>query len=299
LKSKNISPFDFRALKRERVAQQCVCCGSSDLDSSIAVLMPFLADRIFGWSPTEINEEWGLKSIPSGMAYSICKSLYCLSCNFLFLDIRFSDAELGKLYADYRGDSYNSQREHYEPGYSSRNDALNAGIEYIPEIEKFLKPWLNSPITLLDWGGDTGKNTPFKNTASTLDIYDISNKDCIPGAKIVTKEQAKSQNYSLIICSNVLEHVPYPSDLLFDIKGSMDGNSILYLEVPLEDLIKDEKNNPHLKKRHWHEHINFYSETSLRSLIQNCGLEVLELKILQATAGNKAVNLYMVACKLA
>jgi hypothetical protein len=261
--------------------------------------MPFLSHRIFGWTPSEIDESWGLNTIQSGRIYSICKSLFCLSCGFLFLDLRFSNDELEKLYEDYRGEDYNSLRELYEPGYTARNNSLNSGIEYIPEIENFLSPLVTKPIRLLDWGGDTGKNTPFKDQSVVFDIYDISNKACLPEANIVSKTEALNKKYNLIICSNVLEHVPYPSELLFDIKEAMDADSILYLEVPLEDLVRNEKNNLHLKKRHWHEHINFYSEPSLRSLISNCGLIVLDMKILQATAGNKAVHLYMVACKLA
>ena len=150
-------------LRRERIATQCVCCGGENLKSSPAILMPFVAHRVFGWAPVVIDESWGLNTIKSGNAYSICKSLYCKDCGFLFLDIRFSDAELSNLYEDYRGETYNSLRESYEPGYTLRNKELIAGFEYIGDIEKFLEPHLNFPVSVLDWGGDIGKNTPFKD----------------------------------------------------------------------------------------------------------------------------------------
>lgn len=285
-------------LKRERIATQCVCCGSKNLKSSPAVLMPFVAHRTFGWEPVTIDESWGLSTIKNGHAYSLCKSLYCGDCGFLFLDIRFSENELSNLYDDYRGAEYNSLRESYEQGYTLRNDNLNAGIGYIQDIEDFLRPHLNFPISILDWGGDTGKNTPFKNKNETLDIYDISNKDVIDGARIVSKSEAHSKRYKLIVCSNVLEHVPYPSDLLFDITKAMDKESVLYIEVPLEDVVLNNKSDLHLLKKHWHEHINFYSEKSLYSLVQNVGLEVKDLKRLQATAGGQSSCLFQVACKL-
>ena len=41
-------------LKRERIAAQCVCCGSENLKSSPAVIMPFVAHRTFGWEPVFI-----------------------------------------------------------------------------------------------------------------------------------------------------------------------------------------------------------------------------------------------------
>jgi hypothetical protein len=45
-------------LKKERIATQCVCCGSENLKSSPAVLMPFVAHRTFGWKPAVIDKSW-------------------------------------------------------------------------------------------------------------------------------------------------------------------------------------------------------------------------------------------------
>lgn len=288
-------PFD---LEKERIATQCVCCGSKNFKSSPAILMPFVAHRAFGWTPVVIDESWGLSSIRNGHAYPICKSLYCCDCGFLFLDIRFSESELNNLYEDYRGEEYNALRESYETGYSLRNDSLNAGIEHIGDIENFLAPHLSFPITMLDWGGDTGKNTPFKNDSETFDIYDISNKGTIEGARKVNKNEAVSKKYDLIVCRQVLEHVPYPSDLLLDIMQAMDGHSILYIEVPLEDLVLNNQGDLHLKKKHWHEHINFYSERSLERLVGNMGLEVVALDKLKARGGGRSFYVFQVACRL-
>ena len=140
---------------------QCVCCGSKALAKSPAILMPFVAHRVFGWKPVVIDDSWGLKTIRNGTAYTICNSVYCSDCGFLFLDIRFSEEELKSLYDGYRDKQYTDLREIYEPGYTTRNDSLNAGINYIADIETFLSPYLSFPISILDWGGDTGKNTPF------------------------------------------------------------------------------------------------------------------------------------------
>jgi hypothetical protein len=285
-------------LKRDRISSQCVCCASENLKRSPAILMPFLSHRIFGWAPVTIDDSWGLSTIKNGHAYSICNSLLCSECGFLFLDIRFSDSELNSLYHDYRGEEYNNLREQYEPGYTLRNTNLNAGIGYIDEIESFLKPHVETPVRLLDWGGDTGKNTPFKTQAKVFDVYDISNKSVIDGARRVNKEEAFRNPYNLIICSNVLEHVPYPSDLLLDIKKIMQADSVLYLEVPMEAVIREHEIDPHLKKKHWHEHINFYSETSLRRLIEHTGLDVIDLYKLHITAEGKEACLFQVACRL-
>ena len=131
-----------------------------------------------------------------------------------------------------------------------------------------------------------------------FDIYDISNKDVIDGAKTVTRKEAFSKKYNLIICSNVLEHVSYPSDLLGDILNVMYKDSVLYIEVPLENIFLEGSTEINLKKKHWHEHVNFYSEESLRCLMKNVGLEIISLRKFQATAGGNSSFLFQIACKL-
>jgi hypothetical protein len=78
----------------------------------------------------------------------------------------------------------------------------------------------------------------------------------------------------------------------------MARESILYIEVPYEDLVLNEKTNLHLKKKHWHEHVNFYSHESLKCLIQNAGLEIVNINELQVDDGSRIYYLFQVACKL-
>ena len=263
--------------------------------------MPFVAHRAFAWEPVEITDDWGLKTIKNGMAYSICNSVQCDNCEHLFLDIRFNESEMNSLYNGYREKQYTELREKYEPGYKERNDRLNSGINYIPDIENFLSSHLTFPISILDYGGDTGKNTPFKTCNKLFHIYDISNKpDIINGAMKINKFTAVSTQYDLIICSNVLEHVPQPVDIVLEIKKSMRIDTVLYIEVPLEDIVRtnDVKTALHQKKKHWHEHINFYTEKSIEALLTTCGLSIIDLKQLEATAGGNSSFLYLIACKL-
>lgn len=284
----------------ERIASQCVCCGSYDLDKSPAILMPFVAHRVFGWRPVEITDSWGLKTINNGMAYSVCNSILCKKCGHLFLDIRFTESEMNSLYDGYRDHDYTELREIYEPGYRERNNGLNYGVNYIDEIEEFLAPHLVFPVSILDWGGDTGKNTPFKARNKLLHIYDISNKPyVVDGAKKINKEVATDTRYDLVVCSNVLEHTPFPIDIVLSIKDMMRPDTILYVEVPLEDIVRTCESKASLRnKKHWHEHINFYSEGSIRALLRNAGLSVIDFKLLQANAGANASWLQQIACKI-
>lgn len=283
----------------QRIANSCVCCGSNMLSCSPAILMPFVAARVFDWYPVEIDDSWGLKTIQSGHAYSICNSLLCRDCNLLFLDIRFSDVELGKLYSDYRGEKYSDLRERFEPGYIVRNNLLNEGVPFLPLVEDFIRPHLQFPIALLDWGGDTGINTPFKNENCLFHIHDISNKPVMQGAVSVDAKTAAANNYQLIVCSQVLEHTPYPAQVIEDMKQAMSSDTFLYIDVPYEEHMRNcLPENLLSKKRHWHEHINFYSPKSLRTLVEKCGLRVIDEKILLVAGREKEISMLQIICQL-
>jgi SAM-dependent methyltransferase len=285
--------------KRERVATQCVCCGSRSLQAAPAILMPFIAHRCFGWAPAMIDESWGLNTVKNGMAYSVCKSLQCSLCNLLFLDIRFSNDELFNLYYGYRNAEYTSLRESYEPGYTLRNDAFGIAIDYFGLLEQFLDPLLpNRQLAILDWGGDSGKNTPLRQRAMRHDVYDISRTATVPGITAISYEQAVAGNYDLIVCSNVLEHVPYPSDVLLDIRQAMRPDSLLYVEVPYEDILRMHGQESIEYKKHWHEHVNFFSPESITRLLKNMGLSITAMSLDKSiTAGLKSSYIMQFACK--
>src|SRR5690606_7559470 len=91
------------AVRVMELADACICCGAQDLASSPAVLMPFVASRALGQEPVEITPEWGLRDLRPGTAYTLCHSLQCHACGALFLDYRFTPAQMAALYAGYRG----------------------------------------------------------------------------------------------------------------------------------------------------------------------------------------------------
>lgn len=286
-------------IKNERSASACVCCASTHLAKSPAILMPFVAHRALGWQPVKIDESWGLNTILQGQAYSICNSVLCQDCGFLFLDIRFSESELAALYDDYRGDAYVALRDHYEPGYQERNQKLLQGESYIPLVEAFIRPHVQLPVRMLDWGGDTGKNSPFKQECSLFHIYDISHKPVIAGAESVDLEVAYNTAYDLIVSSSVIEHVPYPTELILQMKQAMQAQTRLYIEVPYEPLMRS--SNPHAvhhDKKHWHEHINFFTPSSLARLIELCGLKVIHQDVLKQARHGGEIQMLQVLCQL-
>lgn len=262
--------------------------------------MPFVARRVFDWEPVEITGEWGLRDLKPGMAYPLCNSLQCGDCGMLFLDIRFDDAEMSALYTGYRDEAYTSLRDRFEPGYRARNELLNTRAEYISQVERFLAPHVGPEPRILDWGGDTGFNTPFRAQSRLHHIHDISDKAPVAGAVRVDAQAIAANEYDLIVSSAVLEHIPFPLDMLSAIAAAMTPRTLLYLEVPHEDLVRlaPESRELFRRKKHWHEHINFFNEHALRTLLVRCGLRMVEMQSLAIAVAGKDCHVFSCACRL-
>ena len=286
-------------MREERIAYTCICCEYDKLEKSPAILMPFVADRVFGHKPVIIKSEWGIRDLQSGVAYTLCNSLQCQECGVLFLDFRFSDREMNALYRDYRGSDYTILRKSYEPGYANYSDSYGRRAGYIDQVEVFLRPLVPDQPVILDWGGDSGINTPLRESAKELHVFDISEAPLIYGAKRFEPASASLHSFDLIICSQVLEHVPYPKSVIKKIVEWMQPETLLYLEVPYETLMRA---NPgslsiHLSKHHWHEHINFFSADALRKLVDQVGLQLVEIKEIEISLSWCEGCIFSVLCR--
>lgn len=269
------------------LADECVCCGSRDLAASPAVLMPFVAKRVLGHDPVEITESWGLRDLRHGTAYTLCNSLQCRECGTLFLDYRFTDEQMAALYAGYRDAAYTLQRDRYEAGYA-RTMAQDYAHRhaYIAGVEAWLAPHLPDRPTVLDWGGGDGANTPFLGLGE-IHIHDISGVAVVANAERVQPGRLGRPAYDLVTCCQVLEHAPAPLNLLGDIAPLLSERTLLYVEVPHEPLMREHPGSIELAghKRHWHEHVNFFTEAGLRRLLDRAGLRLVDVHFLAIDNG--------------
>jgi hypothetical protein len=283
------------------IARHCICCESTGLDRSPAVLMPFVAKRVFGHQPVEITAEWGLRDLKPGMAYTLCNSLQCQNCGALFLDYRFGEEQLAALYRGYRNAAYTRERDHYEPGYATMaaQDFAHRHA-YLADVEAWLSPRLPEPPAVLDWGGDSGINSPFLGKTRLLHIHDISGVAVVEGAERVSTGQLQQHSYDLVTCCQVLEHVPSPLELILQIIPTLSPQTLLYLEVPHETLMRDHPGSLKLAplKRHWHEHINFFTETAVRRVLERARLQVLDVLDLPIDLGSRKAMVLGVLAKL-
>lgn len=79
----------------------------------------------------------------------------------------------------------------------------------------------------------------------------------------------EAKSFDLAILSHVVEHLEHPRQLILEAKRIA---SHVFVEVPTEDNIR--------MRRDYHDdgvgHINFYSPTTIRLLVQTCGLAVID-----------------------
>jgi SAM-dependent methyltransferase len=260
--------------------------------------MPFVASRVFGHEPVEITAAWGLRDVRPGMAYSLCKSLHCLDCGLLFLDWRFSDAQMAALYRGYRDAEYTQQRERFEPGYAAgAAQEFHIRHAYIAAVEAWLAPWLPERPAVLDFGGGTGINSLFLKRSALLHVHDVSGVEVIEGATAVRPDAIALARYDLVASCQVLEHVPFPLELLQSMLPALGPGTLLYLEVPREALMRDAGPGVEQLKRHWHEHINFFSESSLHRLCKRAGLEVLAQHVMPIDLGSRQSEIFGLLAK--
>lgn len=250
--------------------------------------MPYITDKIYGYKPYKITKDWGLHDVENGNSYFPCNTCYCLDCNFLFSNTRFDAQEMFSLYKNYRSDSDILIRQSYEPNFVKKLPEI-----YTNKIEDFLSPLLYNIDHILDWGGNDGSHTPFKDKAYRAFIFDINSNPLVFGEKIVEMD-LYNYYYDLIVCSNVMEHLSYPYEELVKINRICHNDAILYLEVPYEKIMKENTK----QKYHWHEHINFFNESSLNALLIRSGFSIVKQEIVNNVFnGGSSNSFFMIACR--
>jgi SAM-dependent methyltransferase len=260
----------------------CVICDGEIRRLKCALVAPFLATRIWERSP-------------------FCVDLVeCLTCGFRFYNPRLDAAEETRLYAGYRSPEYQRMRQAYEPWYTvAFNAELASARSYEIRREKIraiLRQHLAGRAikSVLDYGGDHGDLARGLIEGAAAFVYDISG---IPAAEGVTatSDPAGCQA-DLVINSNVLEHVGFPRQLVEEILRATPAGGIVYLEVPCESpsgLMRIARRvaqvaimsvaRPALARLvvrpaalyMMHEHINYFTERSLTTLMRVCGCAVM------------------------
>lgn len=205
-----------------RLADRCPACSTYAITvTDVGAIAPFVAYR-------------------TGVDASLGRTCVCHDCGFRFCRVRFEPDEISRLYADYRGPSYNAERERFEPGYTAMFGHLNEPRDTISQIERWIVDLEGTePERVLDIGGNDGRNTPFGDRAVIWDVTDA----------------APSGLFDLVVLAHVLEHVPYPRETVALARSFLNPDGLIYAEVPIDPPVDS-----------WHEHIQQFSTESLNAL---------------------------------
>ena len=79
----------------------------------------------------------------------------------------------------------------------------------------------------------------------------------------------------------------------------MRPETILYVEVPHEEVVRlsEDPAQRLARKRHWHEHINFFTPSALNAVFGDVGLSVIERVSHPVTAGGKDSYVFSIVAR--
>lgn len=276
----------------------CPICENSNTEAYEAMFCDFIADRVFDGKNQQFN------------------IIKCPECGFSYFEYRLSEEETKKLYSNYRDDNYQKQRQKHECWYTKEiNDQIGKNPTEIKSRNANLTNILEKNIdtskikSVLDFGGDKGQFIPEIFANSKKFVYDISGIETVEDTTALTSlEDCKKNNYDLVLCSHVLEHVTNPNEILDDIKSLMKKEQYLYVELPFDspfykkpfsnlqfllnkyynwgNLIKHFINSKkHGNKHLMNEHINYFTPESINILLKNKGFKILSNEVKTINAG--------------
>ena len=268
----------------DTIMTKCLVCESVNIAARRAVVAPFLASRIWGKFAVDARLE------------------SCKECSFRFFSPRLTDSEQAKLYAGYRDERYQQDREATEPWYTRAFNASFDSEEALTYRRSFISTVFEKELagkdvtTVLDFGGHRGELIVGLLHDAREFVYDVSGVTPIDGVSIVaTPQDCKAHNFDLIVCSNVMEHVAEPRDTVGEIEEASGPDSLVFIEVPEElplgfwsklkrlvQFVLLVLRRPPVAKAllrrgmlyQMHEHVNCFSPRSLTQLLVTSGWQI-------------------------
>lgn len=277
----------------------CRNCGSQNLKDLgfIGAVAPFFLKRVLNLEITTSIAVSPLRllarrlcAVPRRLldrvyGTSVCVEMQvCLHCSFVQVKHSFSDEAIGRLYRDYRSPAYREERIRYEPSYARIHNYIGVGDKEISSRVNGLTEWLKDKIDcgngfeMLDFGGSDGQFLPKLDVPKY--VFEVSGVAPLPGIVRIANE-ADLGTYPYVQIAQVLEHVPNPLALVKHVSSYVKPSGHLYIEVP-QELTDAElatlKSGSARRQLFVHEHINVFSTTAVRCLVEAAGLEAVSIE---------------------
>ena len=277
---------------------ECRNCGAKELEElgPIGRIAPFFLKRVSGIElrrPRTINRWRQLVRdvfvrLTSPLTRLVGQSAFiemqlCSRCLFIQSKLPFHDDDIMRLYRDYRSPSYNSERIKYEPSYAAIADAVGHDpVELenrISALTAFLRRNLTTDLhSVLDYGGSDGRFIP--DLCASKYVFEVSDIQPVAGVTRVHTDKELA-SYSLVLLAHVIEHVPYPLDLVRRVAVHVKPGGYLYIETP-QEITDDNRDTLRSNALNFdigiHEHINSYCMSAVSQLIHAAGLHVVAIE---------------------
>jgi hypothetical protein len=278
---------------------ECRNCGGTALHDigMVGKLAPFFLKRVFGAEIRPLRAASPFKrSVRSIIAALISRiprlfqqqvfveMQICSQCEFVQTALPFHDDDIMRLYEDYRSETYNAERIHYEPSYASLTSQVGLAAQEITVRRTASKRFLDTALspnelsTILDYGGSDGRFIP--DLPGSKFVFEVSAVSPVPGVTRVEKESDLSK-YSIVLLAHVIEHVPHPLTLIRSVCKYIEPGGYLYIEVPQEltdGFLHKLQEGACPTDLYIHEHINYYSSSAVRQLLASAGLELVSIE---------------------
>jgi hypothetical protein len=277
---------------------ECRNCGAHVTTNLgfIGEIAPFFLKRVlnleFGLAPSGHPVKRFLRRV--GFFSKIFQRIYgrsilveieiCTFCSFIQTKLAFPDEAIGRLYEDYRSDSYNQERIRFEPEYASIASGVGGCPQEIQARTFGLTRWLTGKLnidkkfSMLDYGGADGKFLP--DLPGEKYVFEIS--DVAPAEGIMRiRDESGLDSYSYVQLAHVLEHVSYPLVLARKAASFLKHSGYLYVEVPQElsdGAVSRITNGDTTFCLPIHEHINQFCVKSVTELLRSTGLSFVAVE---------------------
>lgn len=257
-----------------------VCDSSSSPD--------YLFDRSF--TDRTINEYMSIVYGGNAKAETYRKYQYKVAhcrCGFIYQEEVLPDNELSELYDEWI--------EPVSTELHNRNMQYGKSIHLFRQLRFAVKHMSISPslIKVLDFGSGFGE-LMFLAKAMGIDAYalDYSNDRVerlkTQGFNAITNNDMENMSFDFIALNQVLEHLADPRDVLSKVHRSLSSSGIIYVGVPDSSQCKSAFKNAQLlddasaiaksfraNQISAFQHINYFTNKTLKLLLNNCGFEVL------------------------
>jgi SAM-dependent methyltransferase len=152
----------------------------------------------------------------------------------------YSDPEIARLYADYRGARYLAIRHSFEPWYTRRfNEDIGGPAGMAPRRRVYQATLaassdVRSVETVLDYAGDRGQMMEGGPGREHF-VFEISGALPDDGVTAIADPAAlEGQVFDLVLLCGVVEHFSWPLDQVKAVVRHVRPGGLLYVEVPDE-----------------------------------------------------------------